>query len=522
MRKPSLAAADAANACMCLLVALYGAMVAVLIKGSAMPLPAFFPLAAALTALCLLLSKKGARLGFSLPKTPDPINRRVFLSAAGLSLLVSLVYLWAFFPGGFSSDTTTQWHQIRGGLPLSDWHPALHTMLLWLVTRVCDHPAFALLVQGACYALAVGYAAATLRRWRVPKAACALVTLYLSASPAISNIMAFPWKDCAFAISALFLSVQLFEIHCSQGEWLKGRLNPFALAVTLALCAILRHNGVALSLAAGVWLLISVPGLRKRALMTALCAAALFALIKGPLYTAAGVQKDATPLDETIGLPLTVLSHIYVEAPEALNAETVAFLETLAPRGTYLEHHRPGDWNETKWFVSQLPEGHGYTLPQVFSFALRAGLKSPDLAIEALGALLKLPMQPVGGAHWRMTPYVDASAEQFGLSKAHQPFLSRALNWLCRMTATPALSWLFWNPGMPLMMIMLFCVLFARHRPLTSLLLPAMLIGYHFATSVMLSSPTDFRFFLPTLMAAPLTVIALCAKPHPTAADSCD
>lgn len=505
--------ADAANALMCLLVALFGAAVLVLMRGGAVSPVAFAALAAGLLALCLLLTRRMSALGLDLPDAPQAFDRHIFFRAARLSLLVSLIYLFAFFPGGFSSDTTTQWHQLRGELPLSDWHPALHTMLLWLITRVVDHPAFVLLVQGIGYACAVGYAAAAMTRWRAPKAAVLLTTLYLSASPALMNIMTFPWKDCAFAICALFLAVQLFEVHASRGEWLHSKRHLLALACTLALCAILRHNGVALSLAAGVWLLISVPGLKRRAAVAALCAAALFALIKGPLYTAAGVRKDATPLDETIGLPMVVLSHVYVSAPEALDEETVAFLETMAPRETYVSHHRPGDWNETKWFVSPLPDGHGYTLPQVFGFALKAALDEPDLAIEALSGLFDLPLLPAGDAYWRMTPYVDPSAAQFHIAKAHQPFLSRALNWLCRMTASPALSWLFWRPGAALLAIMLCCVCFARRRPLTALLLPAMLIAYHLATTVMLSSPTDFRFFLPTLLCAPLALTALCMRP---------
>lgn len=511
MRKLSLLA-GAANGVMCLLVALYGSFIIVLMHGT-VSLPVFGILSAALFALCLGASKLASVKGVHMPKEPAAFDHRVFLLAGGFSLAVSLVYLFAFFPGGFSSDTTTQWHQLRGELPLSDWHPALHTMLLWLTTRICRHPALVLLVQGAAYACAVGYAAMSMHKWRVPKAVVLLAVLYLSANPAISNIMAFPWKDCAFAIATLFLGTALFEIHFSRGEWLKNKLHPFFLSLLLALCAVLRHNGIALSLAAGVWLVISIPALKKRAVCCVILAAACFTLIKGPLYSAAGVEKNATPLDETIGLPMTVLSHVYVGAPDSLSDETRAFLETMAPREVYIEHHRTGDWNETKWFVSSLPADHGYTLSQVFIFAAGAAIKEPTLALEALGGLLDMPLLPAGDAYWRMTPYVDPSAAQFGVEEAHQPFLSRALNWLCRLTASPALSWLFWRPGAALLLIMLFCVGFARRRPLTALLLPASVICYHLATSVMLSSPTDFRFFLPTMLLWPLAIAALFMQP---------
>lgn len=514
MRKPHSARfADAAYFAMCLLVGLYTALLAALALKSAAALPFCAIGGCGLSAAMYVLGSKQRPARGPAPACSEKADRRAFLLAAGFSLSVSLVYLLAFFPGGFSSDTTTQWHQLRGELPLSDWHPALHTMLLWLTTRICDHPAFVLLLQGVAYACAVGYAAMSMHKRRVPKVFILLAALYLSANPAISNIMAFPWKDCAFAIAALFLGTALFEIHCSRGEWLRDKMHVLFLALLLALCAILRHNGVALSLAAGLWLVISVPALKKRAAFCVVLAAACFALIKGPLYGAAGVEKNATPLDETIGLPMTVLSHVYVGAPDSLSDETRAFLETMAPRETYVKHHRTGDWNETKWFVSSLPADHGYTLLQVFGFAAGAAIKEPTLALEALAGLFDLPLLPAGDAYWRMSPYVDPSAAQFGVEKAHQPFLSRALNWLCRLSATPALSWLFWKPGVPLLMIMLFCVCFARRRPLTALLIPAAAICYHLTTSVMLSSPTDFRFFLPTMLLWPLAIAALFMQP---------
>ena len=511
MRKSSLFA-NTAYAAMCTLVALYGAALLSLTQGSLRMLPLFLLIGGGLTALAALLGAKKKPAGIA-DKPAAPRSKRVFFAAGGFSLLVSLVYLVAYFPGGVSSDTVTQWLQIRGSLPLDDWHPALHTLLMGVLARICDHPAFVLLLQGALYACAVGYAASSLNRWRMPLPFTVGTVLLLSANPALSNIMAFPWKDCALAIAALFLAAQLFEIHCSQGAWLRGKLRPALLVLTLALCAILRHNGIALSLAAAVWLVISLPGLRKRAAVTALLAAALFALIKGPLYGAAGVQKNATPLDETIGLPMVVLSHVYVNAPESLNSETVAFLETMAPRDVYVDHHRVGDWNETKWFVSSLPENHGYSLTQVFGFAAKAALAQPTLALQALGGLFDMPLLPAGNAFWRMSPYVDPSAAQLGFKASRNEFLARALNWLCRLTASPALSFAFWRPGVPLLLVMVFCVLFARRRPLTALLLPAAMIAYHLATAIMLSSPTDFRFFLPTMVFAPLALAALTILP---------
>ena len=506
--------ANTAYAAMCALVVLYGTALLMFARSSIYKLPLFFLISGGVVALTALLSAKKKPFNIAVPEQAAPRSRRVFFAAAGFSLFVSLIYLFAYFPGGISPDTVYQWQQIHGIMPLNDWHPALHTMLMGIPVYICDHPAFVLLVQGMLYACAVGYAATSLHRWHMPMPFTMITVLFLSANPAISNVMTFPWKDCALAVTVLFLAAQLFEIHCSKGAWLSGKLRPCLLALMLTLCAILRHNGIALSLAAGVWLLISLPGFRKRAAMTVLLFAALFALIKGPLYSAVGVQKNDTPLDETIGLPMVILSHIYINAPEALDEETVAFLELFGPHEAYVANHRVGNWNQTKWNVSSLPADHNYTLPQVFGFAAKAALKESTLALKALCALIDMPMLLRGSAYWRNRVYVDPSALTIGYEAQYNEHLARIIDQLADKSASPALSWLFWRPGVPLLLVMFFCVLFARRRPLTSLLLPAGMIAYHLATILMLSSYTDFRFFLPTLVIAPLAIAALMINPH--------
>lgn len=508
-------AADAAHALMCLLVALYSAMLAVLMRTDAMPLPLFFLIAACVFLMGMLLSRRVGHLGISLPAEPDAADKRVFFAAAGFCLLVQLCYLIGFYPGGFSSDTGYQWRQITGIAALSDWHPALHTLMLALLARITLNPALACFVQVVCYAIAVGYMTVTLWRWRVPRALCILVALYLGANPGISNLMAFPWKDCAFAICVLFLAAQMFSLHASRGAWLGHKRNALALGVTLCLSAILRHNGIALTLAAGVWLLVSFPGMLRRMLCVLASAALLFALVKGPVYTACGVEKSETRIDELIGLPMTILAHVYVEAPESLDEDIITFLEDVAPREIFTEHRRTGDWNETKWFVGYIYTNKPYSVPEIFSFALRAMLAEPGLGLQALGLLWQMPMWPVSDAYWRISPHVDPSAGQFGIEQKQFSLFARPLNWLSRISSHPALAWALWLPGFYLLAIMVFCVLFARQRPLSALLMPAMLIAYHLATCVVLSSSTDYRFFLSIMLAAPAALLTLLAHPAP-------
>ena len=153
---------------MTLLVAVYIAFVALLMHHDAMPIPVFAGIAFAALAALLLGAKACRTVKLDVAERADRPNRRVFLLAAGFSALVYAVYLVAYFPGGFSSDTVYQWRQIQGVMPYTDWHPALHTLMMAALLKLVDHPAFVLAVQGLCYALAVGYTADVLVRWRIP------------------------------------------------------------------------------------------------------------------------------------------------------------------------------------------------------------------------------------------------------------------------------------------------------------------------------------------------------------------
>lgn len=504
---------SAGHAVIALLVALYGAMVLVLSLGHTVSLPVFALIAAAMLALLLLLSRRLRGAGFSVAETP--LSPRAFAFGAALCFASMLVYFIAYFPGGVSSDTLMQWEEAHL-MRFHDWHPALHTMMIRLLTRLVDHPAFVLLVQFAAYAAAVGYATAELARWRFPRPVCALFAAYLSLNPALCNIMTFIWKDCAFAISALFLGVQLLEIHLSGGEWLGQKRHLAALALTLALTSILRHNGLAMTLPAAVWLLVSFPARFRRALAALLGAALLFAGVKGPLYSALHVTSPESSLSEVFGVPMVVLSHIYAEAPEAIDEETAAFLSRYAPQEAFRSLDACGDWNEIKWYVLS-PDVSDLSLARIAGMALRAARQEPQLAVEALAGLWSLPFLPFGNAYWRISPY---TSQEFVFTFQFKPGgfapLQRVLGWLCRLFATPALSWLGWCPGFALLAVMLACALLGRDRPLSALLLPAALIAYDLATALVLSSPTDFRFFLTTPMLAPLCVLGLLARPRRT------
>ena len=485
-------------------VSLYLSLVCLLLAHRTIPLPLYIALSA---GFYLLL-----RLGSV--SLPDPFRSREFVSPAPrfclpvflLCLGMLALYFAAYYPGGLSSDTWYQWRQARGTVALTDWHPVLHTLFLRLLYRISPNPAFAVGIQLLLYALAVEYAVRSLLRTGIPRILTALYSAYLILSPALMNLILFLWKDCAFTISALFLMGQLLNAQFSDGEWLVRWRNRIALAVTLCLVSILRHNGPALSLPILVWLFVSFPGDFRRIMSVSLLSVILFFGVKGPMYRICGVHYENQGIGETIGFPMSILSHVYAENPDCLDADIVEFLEDVAPLSTYREYDSVGDWNDIKWHVGTVYTNRPYSLLEIYCFAARAFLSAPALSMEALSYLWQMPMWPVGDAYWQITPY---QVKSFHMSNLGVPFLKRVLNWLCRMSSEPVFAWMFWHPGFWMLLLCILSALYAPRRKRRTLLLASGLIPYHLATSFFLSSSTDFRFYLAFQATAPLALLTL-------------
>ena len=500
---------------MCILVAFYLIFILQLSLNRLWPLWLTLAAGTLLSIVLILSSRRTENFGISLPEAPDPFSFQVFAAFFLSSSIIRLLFLLAYFPGGASSDTLIQWQQIRLG-QFDDWHPALHTLYEWAVTRIIPHPGALILLQDLFFSLSVAYSCSVMWRWKLPKPFIIGILAYLCLNPATANLLTFIWKDCAFATFILLLSGQILAILFSRGTWLHSWRNLLAFSAVLCLCSILRHNGMAATLPVVLWLLITLTGHHRQILLSVGLCLLLYVGIRGPLYSLFHVTPAERRLEETYGVPITILSHVYAEKPDSLDEETQTFLEIIAPQSVFAEYDSPGDWNETKWHVSP-GNLDAYTLPQVFLFALRAFAAEPALATEALSGLWRMPLLPFGDAYWRMSPYIESaeSAAYAGYTFTMQgfPALRYLLNGICRHTASPLFSWLFWNPGFPLLLIMLACVAFTGKRPSAALTLPAMMIGYSFATSLVLSSPTDFRFFLCIPLSAPLALAGLVAQP---------
>lgn len=158
-------------------------------------------------------------------------------------LLVSVFYWLVFWPGLVYTDTVTQFEEIYAGV-FTNHNPLLHTLLLWLLTRLWPSQGAVVLVQIVTYSLVMGLFGWRMQvhgkpRWLI-WGVIALLAVYPGTALMPVNVV----KGSLHGIFMIAAVLLLLEIYYSNGTWL-ARPRNFALLVLVVLfSAFFRHNGL--------------------------------------------------------------------------------------------------------------------------------------------------------------------------------------------------------------------------------------------------------------------------------------
>ena len=283
--------------------------------------------AVALAAIAIVL---GLWLGSRRLEAPCGIRpaRWMWLAYALPCVIVWLAYWLAFYPGVMLSDSYDQFHQAMTG-QFHDAHPAAHTFVIWLVTRLWRSPAAVSLAQILALAGVAGWGLAVLRRMGVAPRLTWLICLAFALSPVNSLMVIELVKDMAFTIGILALSIMLMQIVASDGEWLNQPGRWLALASVSALTLLVRHNGPHVVIGALLILLAVYWRQWRRIALSMAMIVCIWIAVKGPLYHAARVD---TASDREFEI-YPVLHHLgaHVHAGTPLTSPQRELLERIHP-----------------------------------------------------------------------------------------------------------------------------------------------------------------------------------------------
>ncbi len=426
-----------------------------------------------------------------------PRLRRFFpLIAFAVTFGYLLLWLIAYYPGGFCVDNIFQLSQAYYGY-FDNWHPVLHTwVFFWIPLQIYPHPVSITLFQILLFCLAVGYLYRVLCRRGSPMWFIIGSWLFLILNCHTMSLMVSPLKDSALGIVSLVVFTQLIEIYETQGQWLKKWHHFLVFTVVCFLASGVRHNGILLIAPLYIILFIFQKEARKPVLFSA--ALVLFGIwfMNGPIMFWDRICPPSNRQMEVLGMPMTILSSVYMKDRSVLSPEAIRFLDSLTTQEEWNTVFQFGNFNSIK-FVSSLPladriEQEGTAA--ILKYTAEAISRSPIWSTKAFITLTREvwdPLSNVGG----YTPYCsDIVIDGIGVAFEGNQALAQILTVWGETTDSLFLSLFTKNVGMMILIAMFTAVANVGRGKLGRAFMIFPMLIYDFGTMLLLTGG-DFRFF---------------------------
>jgi hypothetical protein len=221
------------------------------------------------------------------------------LSLYFIPFACGLIYWLAFFPGVMSYDSVFQWDQLST-LQITNWHPAIHTIMMWFLTRIWYSPAIVSLFQVIIASLVIGYGLNSIRKAsQLPGYLFIGLSFVISANPLVGVMNVTLWKDVLYSYNVLLLAILILNIVRSDGEWILKSTHLILLGSTLASIWLFRFNGFPVVLSGLIILVIIYKKYFRHFAYASLISFILMLFVLSPLYT---IFKVNVSLSQNYGL----------------------------------------------------------------------------------------------------------------------------------------------------------------------------------------------------------------------------
>lgn len=389
------------------------------------------------------------------------------------------------------------WHRYEG---LSNHHPVFYTFLVWLVFTATSFVG-SMEVSIFCFCLmqsllvsgGIAWALTWLNRRCGARSYVALAAGFLVLSPVLVAHAVTVWKDTLFSVALLILLLVLYDVcHAKKAD----RKCIVALTGFVFLIALLRNNGVYISLLTLIYLFIVLPSFRKVVSRIAAALLALEAILQFALFPMMSISQGHA--SEALGIPLNQIAAVVASDGE-MTEQQREFIDQIIPCDIMAERYNEISVNRVKFspdFDDSFLETHKgqfirvwlEMLPSNFATYVRAwvfqteGYWSPGFqsGIGAWSSLSEEGLVDMADSAWQPAAISDVFRERFPIF-----FSSGTIVWIAILTF--ALSLLKSSKGA-------IAVQLAPFVPLIILLL-----------TLLVAVPTvaDFRYILPCYLAIP-------------------
>jgi hypothetical protein len=430
---------------------------------------------------------------------------------SSICLLVLSLSLLANFPGAKSPDTESQWQQVQQ-FDFNDWHPVIHTLFIWLASRVINHYAFVIFAQITTFSIGVGLLIAVLEKWGFSRKILLLTGGFIFLNPYTQNIMMFAWKDLALTICLTFISTMTIEIYMSNGLWLKKWRNLLFFIVLTGIASKIRHNGIFFTLPLVVLCFIFFFRGNKKTMLCPIGTVLIILFIRYPLYSILNVKFPKQVLRESVGIPMTIMGDIMVKNSQELPPNVKIFLNEIATDDEWKRKYSPGDYNSIKFSSNASSVINEMPPKEFFRLSLDAIKPSKMVALTAVRDATAIVWQ-IGG-----------NINMFGVTNSANPgsnIIKRMLNYIFRgynavIRSIYPIACVFSKTGWYMLVLMLIGILSFYKDTVTCLILVVPSVAYNIGTMLLLAGK-DIRFFhFNVVITLPLLLALLAEKKNCT------
>lgn len=441
----------------------------------------------------------------------NPVERKVskwkVLLYALPSLLVSMSFLIAFYPGAMTPDSLAQWDQALTH-KYTDWHPVVHTMLLSVLLSVWESPAVIALFQMILIGATVGFAGWSLEQARIPKPFIWIVLVLFAVSPVHSISSITLWKDVAYSAALLLFTLLMFRIVRTSGRVLTNWSFISLYALTGFMVMFFRHNGFPVFIIVTFFVLVMYRSYWVKLVPVAVGMILIYQIVVHPVYTA----LDVYPSDaqEMLSIPTQQIAAIVTEDGE-MTEKQVDYVNRIFPIDKWHEKYNPYSvdsikfsWGDYDRFTIYDDWGrYARTYAQLVK-------QNPDIAASALFKQTSLIWQinePEDGYTSKYTTHIYRNNE-YGLENRilSEPLKMRAFHYL--KNADESIPFL-WRPAFYTALALLFTyITYLRNNWRAWLLLLPVALN---TGAVFVGLPAqDFRYLLAnSMIMLPLLLISL-------------
>ena len=415
-----------------------------------------------------------------------------------------MIFLLAFWPGLASPDTVFQWEQIIKG-EFTNWHPAFHTWLMWLITRLWFSLAAVVLVQILAMSAVLGWAIAVIHRLGAASWLTWLTVMLFIVSPANGLVSIIPWKDVPYSLSIVALTILLLKIVVSRGSILEKPNVWVGLGIASSLIALFRHNGWPVMLGTLAALILAYKPYHRRLLSALILALVCWGMIIGPFYyyldvNAQRIDSGKNPAVEVF--LYSVIDKHYKSGTQFLPDEQALIKELL------LVVNNP---SFTEW--NKLTDN----LEIMARTALSLTLRSPGITLKHLFRKANFIFQVFQPSLGRFG-YVETQSypNELGLSNDSKiPVVQSFLTSLTNLTKRPKTDWFFWRNAFWMYLLIFATLVACLRRQSWKYALVTFPVIFNALPLVLFSDGQIYRYIIPTIWVSTLLSGYLLFIPFP-------